>query len=94
MQSSFASRVSQLISVIRASADIESDTTCNAIKYLVPPMFWLPRNNVQYPPVAELKQQSKWTSWRGEVFALRAVNERSWSLEWQSTDGKQMFDSG
>ena len=58
MQSSFAARVSQLISVVRASADIESDTTWNAIKHLVPSMFWLLRNDVKYPPVAESKQRS------------------------------------
>jgi hypothetical protein len=59
MQSSFAARVSQLISVVRASADIESDTTCNPIKRLVLHPFLLLMKKSQYLPVAKLKQRSR-----------------------------------
>jgi hypothetical protein len=58
MQSSFAARVSQLISVVRASADIDSDTTATAIKHLVPPIYMRLGNNAQDLPVAEFKQRS------------------------------------
>ena len=57
MQSSFAARVSQLISVVRASGDIEYDNTAMPIKHLVPAISWHLKNNAQYPPVAELKQR-------------------------------------
>jgi len=94
MQASFAARVSQLISVVRASADIESDTTCNPIKRLVLRRFLISVKESQYLPVAALNSDRDEGHWDEKSSNLRGISERSGSLEWQSTDWKQMFDGG